>query len=353
MKNLKFSVFLLILTHLTIWLGVSYLMLPDPLGLGLFNPEYFSSEQSLWFLLYGIVQNAIMVYSYAHIALPRYFQDNSFAYFLLINVAFLVGFSVIESALDLRYMDRVGLSELYGQDWSSFNIWMRTNMVINGGFMLAANFYGFTYSWFKVQRRRRELEQEKLRAELMALKHQINPHFLFNILNGLYGLAFKHDDEETAQGIAQLSHMMRYMLYESNDAKVPLGKEIEYIENYIALQRLRLDPSVEVSFDVSGEVQVAEIAPLLLIPFVENAFKHGVSTVHPSRIQIRLTLSNGELTFEVSNTLQSTRSAEPKHIGGVGLTNVRKRLELIYKDSYVLSIQPTDKTYHTILKITL
>ena len=225
------------LIHAIIW-GVFYFILsPSPVGLGKFDIMMFNDTQTIYFLSYGFILSALMFYSYAHLALPSFLKTNQLKYFLVVNVVFLIGFSLFESIIDyffeLHALQKDGMQLI----WKSFPSWLKTNLLINGLFMLAANFYGFTYGWFMDHNRRRVLEQEKLKAELSALKNQINPHFLFNILNGLYGTALKNDDEITAEGIAKLSQMMRYMLYESNDAKVPLEKEIAYLQNYIDLQK--------------------------------------------------------------------------------------------------------------------
>ncbi len=135
----------------------------------------------------------------------------------------------------------------------------------------------FAEDWFQLEARKKEIENEKLTAELRFLKAQINPHFLFNTLNNLYYLAFTQSPK-TTEVIDKLSQMMRYMIYESNHPKVPLTKEIEYMENYISLEKLRLDDQVPIDFEVKGTTQGVIIEPFLFITFLENAFKHGVST---------------------------------------------------------------------------
>lgn len=344
---------LYIALHLLIWCGLGFILAPAPLGLGLFQISLFDPADTLPFFLYGALLNAGMFYTYAHLALPRFLRNKATSYLLLINGAFLAVFVLVESGMDFFFMKNTYIQGGYARDWIRFGDWMTTNLVITGAFMLAANFYGFTFGWFKSQQLQQELEQAKLRAELSALKHQINPHFLFNILNGLYGLAFRNDDEPTAEGIAKLSQMMRYLLYESNDAKVPLDQEIAYLENYIDLQKLRLNEATQVHFEVEGETVGRQIVPMILIPFVENAFKHGISSLRPADIHIALRLTGKALTFHVDNPVQRLEGSPAGPAGGIGLQNVRKRLDLLYPGAYQLEAGATHGRYTVNLTLAL
>ena len=342
-----------IAVHALIWCGLGFILAPAPLGLGLFQIGLFAPADTLPFFLYGALLNAGMFYTYAHLALPRFLRNKALSYLLLTNLFFLLGFVLLESGVDFFYMKITYLEGGYEREWTGFLDWVTTNLVISGAFMLAANLYGFTFGWFKSQQLQQELEQAKLRAELSALKHQINPHFLFNILNGLYGLAFRNDDEPTAEGIAKLSQMMRYLLYESNDAKVPLDQEIAYLENYIDLQKLRLNEATRVRFRVEGEVAGKQIVPMILIPFVENAFKHGISAVRPSDIGISLHISGYQLHFHVDNPVQRAEQVPHGPAGGIGLQNVRKRLELLYPGAYHLQTGAAQGRYTVDLILSL
>ena len=156
-----------------------------------------------------------------------------------------------------------------------------------------------TMEWFKNERQKKEMEAEKLSSELAFLKSQVNPHFLFNILNNICSLARKKSDE-TENAIIKLSQIMRYMLQDSKDEKVSLDKEVEYLQSYIELQRLRLPEAVKIDFSTEGRTGLCSIEPLLLIPFVENAFKHGVSYQDSSEIKIRLVCRGQSISFFVS-----------------------------------------------------
>lgn len=211
----------------------------------------------------------------------------------------------------------------------------------------------FVEDYFELEARRKELENQQLTSELQFLKAQINPHFLFNTLNNLYYLAINHSTR-TPEVIAKLSGMMRYMLYESNHPLVPLSREIEYIENYLSLERLRLDDRVPITFEVDGPVEGVRIAPLILITFLENAFKHGVnSTGDDVFITVKLDVSAGSCHYQVTNSKLPAGSKTLEDKSGIGLQNVRRRLELSYPDRYALETQETNERYRVDLQLQL
>lgn len=192
-----------------------------------------------------------------------------------------------------------------------------------------------TSEWFEAERRRRELENGQLAAELALLKSQVSPHFLFNTLNNVYSLAHLKSDD-APEAILKLSLLLRYMLYEADTPRVPLAREIEYIENYVDLQRLRLDEQLRVDFQVEGDCTGLLLEPMLLIPFVENAFKHGISYQHPAPIELSLRVDNQQLLFRVRNRCFPVQSGAAPPAGGMGLPNIARRLDLLYPDRYSL-----------------
>ncbi len=204
--------------------------------------------------------------------------------------------------------------------------------------------------WFESERKKNLAEREKSIAELNALKSQINPHFLFNTLNSIYYLAGKKSDI-TPDAILKLSDLMRFVLSETQSETISLQMEVESIRQYIDLQKLRLTPKTEVVFEVTGDTGEIRIAPLLLLPFVENAFKYGVSSHQETRISLFLSVSNGRLTFLVKNNKVKT-PLEGKSTG-TGLSNLKQRLLLSYPDKHALKIQETDLVYVAELKIVL
>lgn len=182
-------------------------------------------------------------------------------------------------------------------------------------------------------------------ADLRFLKSQINPHFLFNALNTLYGAALMEKAEKTSDGIQKLGDMMRFMLHENQLDKIPLRREIEYLRNYLDLQMLRFkkEDNLEISIKLNEEHCEGTIAPMLLIPFVENAFKHGISTKNKSWIRINLRCLAGSVHLDVVNSLHPPKALkDPTDESGIGLDNVRKRLQVLYPDRHDLTIVSND-----------
>lgn len=200
------------------------------------------------------------------------------------------------------------------------------------------------------KRRAGQLEQERLVAELQFLKTQINPHFFFNTLNNLYGLALERSDK-TPDLLLRLSDIMSYLLYESGAETVSLRKELDILEAFIELEKLRHGDRAEVTFEVKGEADYWRIPPLLLLPFVENAFKHGLKNgSHTCRISIALTIRSDELCFAVRNDFVAT-SDFPSANAGVGLENVRRRLALLLPDRHRLETGTEEGMFFILLKI--
>ena len=212
----------------------------------------------------------------------------------------------------------------------------------------------FAVDWFEFEARQKNVENERLTAELNFLKAQINPHFLFNTLNNLYYLAYTQS-QKTTEVIAKLSQMMRYMIYDSNYSLVPLSKEIEYMENYISLERLRLNEEIPIRLTVEGgNPQDHLIAPLIFITFLENAFKHGVSNNHPKAwVDVSIQLKGNECVYRVENSKIPFTKPEAEQKSGIGLQNVKRRLELSYPGKYSLSVNDLTDRYSVQLNIQL
>lgn len=205
--------------------------------------------------------------------------------------------------------------------------------------------------WFKSEETKKEIEHEKLNTEISLLKSQINPHFFFNTLNNIYSLAIVKS-EETASSILKLSAIMRYVLTETDHQFVPLANEIEFLQNYINLQSVRLTDKVDLNIDINGEIDSKLIAPLLFIPFVENAFKYGVSTVEKSRITIRLNTTEQTVHLFVQNNI--VKGAKQNTVNtGLGIANVKRRLELLYPERHFLRIDEKASQYSVNLEIQL
>lgn len=216
-------------------------------------------------------------------------------------------------------------------------------------------FIAFSIKLFKLSIREKEeksqLEKQKLKAELMALRSQLNAHFLFNTLNNLYGLALKKSDL-TPRGILMLSEMLNFVLYECSAADYPLNRELEFIHSYIELEKLRYGNRLEISLDKELENTEPRIAPLLLFPFVENSFKHGTSKmIREVWIRIRIRTHEDTLTFEVENSRAPASRVKNTNEGGLGLENVKKRLEILYPKKHSLLIREEENSFSVCLNI--
>ena len=208
--------------------------------------------------------------------------------------------------------------------------------------------------WYRQQRDRQMLITQTMQSELNFLKSQINPHFLFNTLNNLYALTLKKSDH-APEIVLKLSEMMRYMLYECNEKKVSLEKEIKYIKNYLDLERIRKGEEVDINFQLHGNTQNKELAPLLFLPFIENSFKHGISNnIHDAYVHINLEVEDNDILFQIENTKPEKVPVRiHKKSGGIGLKNVRRRLDILYPGQYELEINDNPNTYNIELKLNL
>jgi len=199
--------------------------------------------------------------------------------------------------------------------------------------------------WFDTQKLRTELIMEKQSGELALLRSQINPHFLFNTLNNIYSLVYKKSDD-APEAVMKMSSIMRYMLYDATTDKVLLEKEIEYLKSFIELEKLRIRHKDFVALNISGNVEGRTIAPMLLIPFVENAFKHGSRNATNPGIRINLIIEPQQIRFDVSNQVRKNATGTKDQGGGIGLTNIRRRLNLLYPGKHQLEINSDESSFN-------
>ena len=242
--------------------------------------------------------------------------------------------------IPLFYFPKILIAIFYAYAW----------VAILATFHLMRRYYTNQQITQSYQQAAEQLEKEKLEAELKLLKSQINPHFLFNSLNSLYVLAL-NNSQRTPAMIHKLSELMSYMLYDSNQPEVLLEKEIEYIRNYIALEKIRYGDRIEITFNVYNQYEDLSIAPLLMLPFIENSFKHGVrNQLSNAWVFIELDIVDEEVVFKVEN---SKGPKETERQGGIGLNNVMKRLDYLYPNRYSLTIFDEQDTYMVVLRIGL
>ncbi|MDR2234158.1 MAG: histidine kinase [Tannerella sp.] len=200
-----------------------------------------------------------------------------------------------------------------------------------------------TSSWYRMDTERKELEKQRSEAELQNLKNQLNPHFLFNTLNNIYSL-IAINGEQAQEAVHELSRLLRYMLYDSAQAFVPLEKEVDFISNYVKLMQIRMSEHVDLQTRIEIELPDMPIAPLLFISPVENAFKHGVSNSKPSFIHIEIIAAGKQIKCLIRNSL-FPKNSQDKSGSGIGLVNLRKRLDLLYPGKYTFTCEQSNETY--------
>lgn len=333
--------------HLAFWL-FAFLVLA-----GFFAKEYGSLFLKLNLIYTGLFSWSILVVVYLNLLLliPRFLQKRKWISYL-ISLLIIIMLGIALNLLTFEYLSDYLFPNYYFISY--YEIKDIFNFIII--FLAATTLLKLAKAWFELseqQKKINRLEKEKLDAELNALKSQINPHFLFNSLNSMYSLSLDNDPK-VPDLLLKLSSGMRYMLYETTENFVSLKKELEYLENYLDLQRLRVGSEVPIHLDIIGTLDTQHIAPLIFIPFVENAFKHGIKgDIQNVFIRMTLKIEKAMIIFDIENNKGLVDKTLPKVAlhGGVGLENVKKRLELLYENQYTLSIQDTAKSYLVHLKI--
>jgi hypothetical protein len=208
-----------------------------------------------------------------------------------------------------------------------------------------------TNRWSKEEQARKEIEKEHIESKLEFLQNQVNPHFLMNTLNNIHSL-IEIDQNLAQNAVLKLSSMMRYLLYESGRGTTTLQREIDFLRSYLELMQLRVDKSINVTLELPEEFRNVNLPPLLFISFIENAFKHGVSYREPSSLKFRLLQHPDSIEFIAENTIPRFRSGDSEnHQGGFGLENIKKRLEMLYGNSYKLVIDKSDNEFRINLVI--
>lgn len=335
-----------VLLHLSFWCVY--------LSFNLYQISVFQKERGIdWAQLFTsattqLFFTVLIAYLNYFYTWPRFLQSkNLWRYIAEFSIPFAL---LITARVHLQRYLIDGYTHKVDYFYSSFFIVQITAITLF--IVLFVGMLRFAVDWFEFEARKKEVENERLTAELNFLKAQINPHFLFNTLNNLYYLAYTKS-ENTTEVIAKLSQMMRYMIYDSNHPRVLLNKEIEYMQNYISLERLRLNNQIPINFKIEGNTDNISIAPLIFITFLENAFKHGVVNNNPKAwVDILIQLSGAECTYTVKNSKAKTGSNSTEK-SGIGLQNVERRLQLSYPDNYKINVEENDDFYFVQLNLTL
>lgn len=291
---------------------------------------------------------AVLVYFNLFYLIPRYLAKNVLLYLGLVLAACALVSPIWILVLYLK---------LSGQPFYQGNLVKDQGMLFLGSFLVTilSTVLRVITDWWRYQREKQLLTTQSIQTELRFLKSQINPHFLFNTLNNLYALTLKKSDK-APEIVLKLSEIMRYMLYECNEKRVLLTKEIQYIHNYLDLERLRQTGASDIRFTSEGKISDQMIAPLLFVPFLENSFKHGLNhhVQGGGFVRLHLTVHGDDLEFYIENSkAEGLPRQEHPRSGGIGLTNVRQRLEILYPGSYNLQIQDEPHRYAVTLQLQL
>ncbi|MEZ5038665.1 MAG: histidine kinase [Saprospiraceae bacterium] len=327
--------------HLLFWVGVLLVYYRNA-QIRNWTAHYWTSMG--WILPVDIAA----VYFTAYFLVPRYLLQKKYSTFLILFFLSNTFFVLLENAIYHFYVNPT----LYeGYDRPFFFLPTIWNII------LGMDIYVFLFCgiqlyqyWIRDQKKQSELIQQSLSSELALLRSQINPHFLFNTLNNIDLLVFKNQ-QKASDSIVKLSEIMRYMLYEANTESVPLYKELQYLESMIDLIRLRVKDPAFIAFEVSGDTNGKMISPMLLVPFVENAYKHGKKTGKAPGISIKLNITNSHYEFYVFNRKDTGYVEAKDFTGGIGLSNVKRRLALLYPDKHELNIKESNDTFEVFLSL--
>ncbi|WP_427874215.1 sensor histidine kinase [Flavobacterium sp. MMS24-S5] len=333
--------------HILGWSLLGYLILfYIPLTWNVVLPQAFWLWQSI--ILFLLM---ILFYSTAKKIVPKtIIKDNTSAFLIwafaaIIAMQLIAYFYTSQTDLHTQISKAIGFKK-YKNPYFDNYVFTLTLLVLG----ISTSWAMLTH-WQKAAQHKQKLEQDKTMAELAMLKAQINPHFFFNSLNSIYSLTYT-DIEDSRNALHTLSRMMRYLLYSTEGERTTLLKEVEFLKDFIALMKLRANSKLTIITEIPEKLHDYPIVPMLLLPLVENAFKHGVHATDKSEIHIKLSQNNTHLEFEVENTFFEKTSVSDE--GGIGLTNTKRRLQLIYPNQHYISFGVTDHgTYNIKLKITL
>jgi len=294
----------------------------------------------------------LLFYTNYSLLVPKLLLKKRMFFYVVTSIAFLVLFNLVTSQLSILLpTDRMGerIFELFrGEPPRGVQYMILT--FISLAFFLLGGILRLIKDFYQRDKIQTAIEVQRAETELEFLKAQLNPHFLFNSLNSVYSLV-RNKSKNAPEAVIMLSELMRYMLYEANQDTVALKKEIDYIKNYVALQRLRLSNSENVRLNIKGEYEEKSIAPLLLITFIENAFKYGTDFRGRTKVDIRIEINGDHLYFRIVNLIGVKKADEVN--SGIGLKNVANRLDFLYPKSHALDTAEINGDYIVDLHLTL
>lgn len=344
------------LYHIPFWCIYHYLWI----SVAFANPikaasNIFETPYSIKYTFY-VVFEALAVYFNLYFLMPRFLEKRKFrVYFTLL------GATIIATALCIvagyyfgAFITGRTLADLYGNGTNCFYYFMGYALPSAFASMTMAMTIKLTKNWLHTERVQQQLEKDKLESELKLLKQQFNPHFLFNSINSIFFLIHKNPDMASAS-LAKFSDLLRHQLYECNDQLIPLSKELIYLTNYIELEKLRQGSRVRVDTEISDSIiGHLAVAPFILMTFVENAFKHVARDAQGQHwISIRVRITDMTLNLTVANSIVELPSKDTRRSGGIGLNNVKRRLDLVYGNHHSLNIVDQSDKFEVMLELKL
>ncbi|MFP2995098.1 histidine kinase [Spongiivirga sp. MCCC 1A20706] len=330
-----------IIRHLLFW---GFFVFYNVATWGAYNEDVV---QTILFELYYLPAKLLMSYFTLYYIIPKLLLPKKYAASLIWFAIGLIVTGLINRAVTYYVIYPINYPEGLSTGFWTVKVFYDITINFNITTLVAA--IKLVQHWYKTEGSRQQLAQEKTAAELKLLKSQLHPHFLFNTLNSLYALTLEQS-KKTPDVVLKLSSLLNYMLYDCNKPLVPLEKELTYINDYILLEQLRYGNKLSLSYETSGDFTAHRIAPLIILPFIENAFKHGASQhTQAPWIRCNLLVDGKQFHLQIENSIDPTQAVNEQIIGeedrtsqGVGLINVKKRLELLYKDRYTLHIAEDD-----------
>jgi LytS/YehU family sensor histidine kinase len=315
------------------WYHLLFWVIAGGVWLYLRYQDYENMLQASLVTAIKVADLALVIYLVNLVLVPAFLYRKKYALFTV----FFVGIVAVCSFIKLLLVN-----EALQKSLAAINIKtaIYNNFVTQFFLVLASIGLKSAFDYIRLQKRLAEVAKEKAEAELNFLKAQINPHFLFNSLNAVYFLIDKKN-VHAREALHKFSEMLRYQLYECGDKRIPIEKEIDFLKDYVDLQQLRMNENIAVQFNCNEDVRQFSIEPLLLIPFVENSFKHlSHHGQQKNEVQIRLARENGSMKFSVYNTTEPKQDVTKS--GGIGLANVQKRLALLYPNKHRLEVKESD-----------
>lgn len=307
-----------------------------PLTKSVEMPAVFWIKQGIEYGIYAVLYFGNLYLLFPKLANKRF----GFLYFIIVClIVYIIPIFLrwIRKAVEL-YAEMEKAYTAAGQKFWASDHWDTTIVItVSVVFITLSYISAVAKKMYRNQLAYETSERERISAELSFLKAQINPHFFFNTLHTIYAL-MDTDQPAAKSSIYNLSHMMRYVLYDTRGERTSLLKEIDFIEDYIALMKVRISPEVQIIVDKQPNLPDMEIVPMLLLPFIENAFKHGISAIQPSYIFIGISVVENNLKFEVRNSLFETLGKQLDEDPGIGIANTKRRLDLLYPEKYSLEI---------------